>query len=62
MRLMEIMVRLHFSSTSTFTSAFASNFNQCGDIDTENGYRTHSLHLGYVTIPSNADVDIDAKC
>ena len=36
------------------------------DIDTENGYRTYSFHLHFVTIVSiifeNANADIDAKC
>ena len=36
------------------------------NVDAENGYRTHSLYLSFVTIASiifeNANVDIDTKC
>ena len=64
-----LKVRSYWASILAFASAFASNFNIVYgdvDIDAENGYRTHSLHLCFVTIASiifeNENADIDAKC
>ena len=65
-----VKVRSHWASMLTCASVFVSNFKivclwRC-DLDTENGYRTHSLHLRFVTILfiifENTNTDVDAKC